>query len=76
MSHNEREWTRPRRREWGNGDIILILAAMVVVMAIIAVTLHRNSPFTASGPGISTSEPSTTGQGGFGPVRGRNGIER
>jgi hypothetical protein len=76
MSDNKREWTRPRRREWGNGDITLIVAAMAVVMAIIAVTLHRNSPFTASVPSISTSEPSTTGEGGFGPVRGRSGIER
>ena len=68
--------TAPSRMGQRRHHLILILAAMVVVMAIIAVTLHRNSPFTASGPGISTSEPSTTGQGGFGPVRGRSGIER
>jgi hypothetical protein len=27
--------------EWGNGDIVAVIAAMVVVMALIAFTLHR-----------------------------------
>ena len=76
MSDTEREWTRRRRREWGNGDIILILAAMVVVMALITFTLHRN-PLVATGPSITpASEPSTTGQRGVVPMRGRRDIER
>jgi len=70
------ERRRQPASERGKGDIIGIVAAMVVVMAVIAFTLHRNSPLVATGPGVSTSEPSTTGQAGIVPVQGRNGIER
>ena len=35
---------RDRDGEWGNGAIVAVIAAMVVVMALIAFTLHRNSP--------------------------------
>ena len=70
------ERTRRGPRQWGNGDIIAILAAMVVVMALITFTLHRNSPLVATGPSLSASEPGTTGQGGIVPVRGHGGIER
>jgi hypothetical protein len=76
MSDNDRERTRRRPREWGNGNIIAIIAAMGVVMAVITLTLHRIFPLVATGPNISASEPSTTGQGGIVPVRGRGGIER
>jgi sugar phosphate permease len=65
-----------REGEWGNGAIVAVIAAMVIVMAVIAFTLHRNSPLVAGAPTVTTSEPSTSGQGGIAPVRGRSGIER
>ena len=65
-----------REGEGGNGAIVAVIAAMVIVMAVIAFTLHRNSPLVAGGPTVTTSEPSTSGQGGIAPVRGRSGIER
>lgn len=61
---------RSRESLSGNGAIVGVVAAMIVVMAVIAFTLHRNSPLVATSPGI------TTGQGGLAPVRGRGGIER
>ena len=68
------ERTRRRPRQWSNGDIIAILAAMVVVMALI---MHRNSPLVATGPSITpASEPSTTGQKEVMPMHGRRDIER
>ena len=67
---------RDRDGEWGNGAIVAIIAAMVIVMAVTAFTLHRTSPLVASGPTVTASEPSTSGQGGIAPVRGRSGIER
>jgi hypothetical protein len=65
-----------REGEWGNGAIVAVIAAMVIVMTVTAFTLHRNSPLVAGGPTVTTPEPSTTGQGGIAPVRGRSGIER
>ena len=65
-----------REGEGGNGAIVAVIAAMVIVMAVIAFTLHRNSPLVAGGPTVTTSEPGTSGQGGIAPVRGRSGIER
>jgi hypothetical protein len=71
------ERTRRGPRQWGNGDIIAILAAMVVVMALITFTLHWNSPLVATGPSITpASEPTTTGQKEVMPMRGRRDIER
>jgi hypothetical protein len=64
-----------REGEWGNGAIVAVIAAMVVVMALVAFTLHRNSPF-AAGPTVTTPDLDTNGQGGIAPVRGRSGIER
>ena len=75
MSDKDLERTPVRKPTRGNGDIMAILAAMVVVMAVIAFTLHRNSPLVATGRSTSTSEPSTMGQGGVVSVRSR-GIER
>ena len=60
MSDNDRARTR-RSREWGDGDLIAVLAAMVDVMAVITFTLHRNSPLVATGPSVTASEPSTAG---------------
>ena len=66
------ERTRRGLRQWGNADIIAVLAAIVVVMALITFTLHRHSPLVATGPSITpASEPSTTGQRGVVPMRGR-----
>ena len=76
MSDKDLERTPVRKPTRGNGDIMAILAAMVVVMAVIAFTLHRSSPLVATGRSTSTSEPSIMGQGGVVPVRGRSGIER
>jgi hypothetical protein len=49
---------------------------MVIVMALIAFTLPKNSPLVTAGPSVTTSEPSTTGEGGLAPARSRRGIER
>jgi hypothetical protein len=65
-----------RDQVWGNADIIGLLAAMVLVMAVTAFTLHRNSPLVATGPTVTVSDPSTDGRGGIAPVTGRSGIER
>jgi hypothetical protein len=67
---------RDRGGEWGNGALIGTVAAMVIVMAVIAFTLHRNSPLVTAVPQITPSEPSTSGQGGLSPVLGRSGVER
>src|ERR1700730_9124344 len=56
--------------------IVAVIAAMVIVMAVIAFTLHRNSRCACQAPTVTTSEPSTSGQGGIAPERGRTGIER
>ena len=68
---NESE-TATRGADW---SIIALLAAMVIVMAVVAFTLHRNSPLVATAPS-SSSEPSTDGYGGLIPTRGRGAIER
>ena len=65
-----------RDQVWGNADIISLLAAMVLVMAVTAFTLHRNSPLVATAPTVTASDPSTDGGGGIAPVTGRSGIER
>jgi hypothetical protein len=65
---------RSRESLSGNGAIVGVVTAMLVVMAVIAFTLHRNSPLIATGPGISGSETRRSGQGGLVPVRGRGGI--
>jgi hypothetical protein len=67
---------RGRDGEWGNGAMVAVVAAMVLVMAVITFTLHKNSPLVANGPNVTPSEPSTSGEGGLAPVRGRSGIER
>jgi hypothetical protein len=67
---------RGRDGEWGNGAIVGVIAAMVIVMALIAFTLPKNSPLVTAGPSVTTSEPSTTGEGGLAPARSRRGIER
>jgi hypothetical protein len=67
---------RDRDAEWGNDAIVGFIASMVVVMALIAFTLHRNSPLVAAAPTVTTPELSTSGQGGIAPVRGRSGMER
>jgi hypothetical protein len=67
---------RDREGEWGRGATVGVIAAMVIVMAVAAFTLHRNSPLVATPPAVNASEPSTTGQGALGPVRGRSGIDR
>jgi hypothetical protein len=70
MSKHE---TIARNTEW---SIFALLAAMVVVMTVVAFSLHRNSPLVATAPTLAVSEPETTGQGDLTPARGRSGIER
>ena len=62
-----------REGEWGNGAIVAVIAAMVIVMAVTAFTLHRNSPLVAGAPTVTTAEPSTSGQGGLAPARSPQG---
>ena len=70
--------TRRRSRDGERGKVAIIaaLTAMVVVMAVTALTLHKNSPLIAVRPQIIASEPGTTGKGDAEPVRARSGIER
>ena len=56
-----------REGDGGNGAIVAVIAAMVIVMAVIAFTLHRNSPLVAAGPTVATSEPSTSAKGALRP---------
>jgi hypothetical protein len=70
------EQTRSRRRGYGTLAGVALSAAMVVVMAVTAFTLHRHSPLGATAPIVNASEPTTDGQGDIVPVRGRSGIER
>jgi hypothetical protein len=58
---NER--TRRRPRQWSNGDIIAILAAMVVVMALITFTLHRNSRWLLLVPVSARQSPAQPAKG-------------
>jgi hypothetical protein len=55
----------PRRggRHWLDPDLILIVGVMAAVMAVLVFTLHSYSPQLTAVPQISTSEPTTTGQG-------------
>ena len=55
---------RGRDDTWSPLAIIGALAAMVVVMAVTAFTLHKGSPFVATRPQIATSAPATIGKGG------------
>jgi hypothetical protein len=45
--------------------MLALLAAMVIVMAVTAFSLHRNSPLVATAPTVTASEPTTDGQGGI-----------
>jgi hypothetical protein len=50
-------------RNWIEADLVLIVGAMAAVMALLVFTLHSYSPKLTAVPQISTSEPTTTGQG-------------
>jgi hypothetical protein len=50
-------------RTWVEADLILIAGAMAAVMGLLVFTLHSYSPKLTAVPQISTSEPTTTGQG-------------
>jgi len=54
----------PRRtRSWFDAEMVLIVGMMAAVMALLVFTLHSYSPRLTAVPQISTSEPTTTGQG-------------
>ena len=55
---------RGRDGEWGNGAIVAVIAAMVLVMAVITFTLHKNSPLVANGPNVTPSEPARAAKEG------------
>jgi hypothetical protein len=64
-----------RRRQDGNWShlaIIGALAAMVVVMAVTAFTLHKGSRLVTARPQMTTSEPATFGKGGDEPLGARD----
>ena len=48
---------------WVEPDLVLIVGVMAAVMALLVFTLHSYSPTLTAVPQISTSEPTTTGQG-------------
>jgi hypothetical protein len=48
---------------WVEADLVLIIGALAAVMALLVFTLHSYSPTLTAVPQISTSEPTTTGQG-------------
>ena len=62
---------RGRDDNWSNLAIIGALAAMVVVMAVTAFTLHKGSRLVAARPQMTTSEPTTFGKGGDEPLGAR-----
>jgi hypothetical protein len=62
---------RGRDGNWSNLAIIGTLAAMVVVMAVTAFTLRRNSPLIAARPQMTGSQPATFGKGGDEPLGAR-----
>jgi hypothetical protein len=62
---------RHRHRNWSHLAIIGALAAMVVVMAVTAFTLHRNSSLVTARPQMTRSETATFGKGGGEPLGAR-----
>ncbi len=56
--------------------MLALLAAVVVVMAVVAFTLNRNSPLVATPASSTTEGDGTNGQAGVAPAQGRSGIER
>ena len=52
-----------REGEGGNGAIVAVIAAMVIVMAVIAFTLHRNSPLVAAGPSVTRRKSARAAKG-------------
>jgi hypothetical protein len=56
----------PWQREWGTGSMVAVIVAIVIMAGIIAYGASRTATNTATGPGSTTSQPSTTGQGGGG----------
>jgi hypothetical protein len=65
-----------RDGNWRALAIIGALAAMVLVMAVTAFTLHKSSPLIASRPQITTYQPASTGEAVVVPLRRRSGSER
>jgi hypothetical protein len=60
--------------KWSALAVIGALAAMVVVVAVAAFTLHKGSPLIAAHPQITTYQPA--GEGTVVPLRGLSGSER
>ena len=63
-----------RHGKWSALAVIGALAAMVVVVAVAAFTLHKGSPLIAAHPQITTYQPA--GEGTVVPLRGLSGSER
>jgi hypothetical protein len=61
---------------WSRGGVVGAIVAIVIVAAIIAYGTNRTSTNTATGPNMTTSEPSTTGEGDSGPAGAPSGIAR
>jgi hypothetical protein len=67
---------RGRDDAWTHLAIIGALAAMVLVMAVTAFTLHKSSPLIAGRPQITTYQPARTGEAVVVPLRGQSGSAR
>jgi hypothetical protein len=64
-----------RDGNWRALAIIGALAAMVLVMAVTAFTLHKSSPLIAGRPQITTYQPASTGEAVVVPLRSERSIE-
>jgi hypothetical protein len=65
-----------RDGNWRALAIIGALAAMVLVMAVTAFTLHKSSPLIAGRPQITTYQPASTGEAVVVPLRSERSIDR
>jgi hypothetical protein len=65
-----------RHGKWSALAVIGALAAMVVVVAVAAFTLHKGSPLIAAHPQITTYQPASTAETAVAPLRGLSGSER
>ena len=66
---------KDRDGNWSAVALIGALVAMVVVMAVAALTLHKSSPLIAGRPQITTYQPAI-GEAVVVPLRGQSGSER